>query len=331
MRRLLCLAAVLPFVVACSDERGPVAERIAQQQDAIINGIPDSTHDAVVALFGNFSACSGTVFTTNASGVYVITAAHCFEQDTMSQVVIGDDYQAAEDILNVVAWEQHPQWDSDNLAYDFALIRASGSFSHPVIPVLTPGEDAIGPGTPLTHVGYGLLSSPNGDTTSRHYGTGNVSEVAQIQFAYNQPTLGPCSGDSGGASLVDLGAGERVAGVISFGDQECTDYGVSGRVSSVYDWIVAFTGGDPGPTTTTTTATTTTGPGPGAGGGMPTGPGAGGSGADGTNWVAGDLDRDKPKGTIITSCASTPAPTGNLAALGLMAAGLAFAVARRRR
>jgi hypothetical protein len=336
MRRgVFALAAALPFVVACSDDRGPFSERIGEDQAAIINGIPDTTHDAVVALFGSFSGCSGTVIEANASGVYVVTAAHCFEQDTIQQVVVGDNYQAAEDVLDVVDWQQHPQWNPNDLAFDFAVLRASGGFGHPVLPVLTPAEDTIGVGEPLTHVGYGLLSSPNGSTTSRHYGNNNVSEVAQIQIAYAQPTTGPCSGDSGGASIVDLGGGERLAGVISFGDPDCAQYGVSGRVSSVYDWLVAFIGTAPSSSAASTTVSSaeSSAQSTGVGGASSSGVGAGGAGASSDiGWVAGDAENKKHKGEVVSSCASAPAQDGGWG-LGLCALGVAaaLAMARRRR
>src|SRR5690606_25517477 len=84
------------------------------------------------------------------------------------------------------------------------------------------------------------------------------------QFDYTQANQGPCSGDSGGPNLVDLGAGERVAGVTSYGDEACTEYGVSGRASSVYNFITDFTGIVP-PSTTTAASSTSAGVG-GAGG-----------------------------------------------------------------
>lgn len=344
MRRLLALVALAPLASGCADPPGDWAEHVGASEVPIINGTIDTQHDAVVALFGQFSGCTGTIIRSSAGQTYVLTAAHCFEQDPMQQVAIGDNYQQAEQVLQVVDWQQHPSYDDNELVYDFAMIRAVGGNGNiPVIPVLSDADDTLAPGTPITHVGYGLLSSPNGNTSRRHYANGTIGELYQIQIVYNQPSSGPCSGDSGGPNLVDLGAGERVAGVISYGDETCGSYGVSGRASSVFGWINQFMGTDPNETTsaattdasaTSSVASTATGA-----GGATAAAGVGGAGpSTGSSWVAGDAEAEDYDGELLSSgaCAvsttavstsagsSTPNET-NWASFGLALIGLLFA------
>lgn len=314
----------------CADAPTELPERVGQGQTQIINGIEDSTHDAVVALFGNSGACSGTIIhhEIGTGSSYILTAAHCFEGGAMQQVAIGDDYQFASQVLSVVDWDQHPQWNPNQLAYDFAMIRAvGGNSSTPSIPVLTPEEDTMASGTALVHVGYGVLSAPNGSTSQRHYATGYVNETAQTQFDYAQPNMGPCSGDSGGPNLVDMGQGERVAGVISYGDETCATYGVSGRVSSVSEFINDFVGIE----SPSTSATTTTG----VGGGGSTSTGVGGAApGSGSGFFAGDTEAENYEGDLLTSssCAvSTPSPARDDDGAWLLLVLLGLGFTRRTR
>jgi hypothetical protein len=57
---------------------------------------------------------------------------------------------------------------------------------------------------------------------------------------------GPCSGDSGGPALVVRNGQEYVAGITSYGDQNCTLYGCSTKVDAFEDFIMDFVGGVPG-------------------------------------------------------------------------------------
>jgi MYXO-CTERM domain-containing protein len=161
--------------------------------------------------------------------------------------------------------------------------------------------------------------------------------VAQIQFDYEQPTQGPCSGDSGGPNLVDLGNGERVAGVISYGDQTCATYGVSGRASSAYDFITAFIGNAPQTTSassssaaTTSSSSASTGVGGATSSSSTAGVGGAGpssSSSSGNGFYAGDQEAEDYDGQVVTSGCSVSSATdeqndselawGLLALLGL--------------
>ena len=70
--------------------------------------------------------------------------------------------------------------------------------------------------------------------------------LGPLAFEYIQtPDIGgPCQGDSGGPAFVGTGANKRVAGVTSYGDADCTIFGVSARVSGYYaDFIAPRIGG----------------------------------------------------------------------------------------
>jgi secreted trypsin-like serine protease len=335
---------LLPFV-ACSLLACSSADTldVGVSEQRIVNGQLDTTHQSVVFLYGDVSGCTGTIIKITGKTAYILTAAHCFGPGPIKQVFRGDDVQNFNAIMQVTSYKIHPLYKSGSYVFDFAMIKAEpADESWSVILPLAPAEDVVKQGVTVEHVGYGLIAAqPDKQTTKRHHTLNTVSFVEPGRFAYDQPNSGPCRGDSGGPSLVKIGAGERVAGVISFGlDKQCKSTGVSGRVTSVYDeFIVPYVGGLPPPNTssaTSTAATTTTTS--GAGGASPTtGTTTGGAGA-GTSWTAGDLKPKSHGGTILTSgCAvanravgnrgRSSAPLPRLALLGL----LTFATLRRRR
>ena len=348
----MAVLALVPLLTACGDlDDGALddaaLERLASAEEPIINGALDTTHQAVVALFSQQAGCTCTIIHVSGSSAYVLTAAHCFGNGPIQVVAIGNDYQFATEVLNVVDYQVHPQYDTNQLIYDFAMIRATGaSSSTPVIPALRPDQDNLGVGSPVLHVGYGLTSVPNGSTSQRHSAPGSLAEGAQIQIGYNQPNQGPCSGDSGGPNLYDGGQGERVAGVVSYGDQNCNQFGVSGRVSAVYNsFIVPFIGQDPtsgsGPATSTSTSTSATstsatsgvGGSTGIGGGDPVGVGAG-AGAPDDAWIAPGTEEKDYDGDIQVaggcSVSSQSEPKLGWLAIGSLL-GLGLVAARRRR
>ena len=299
-------------LTACGghEDRAPAdLPELGKSMARIINGQLDFEHDAVVALFTGQSGCTGTIVHQADGHVYVLTAAHCFQFGAIEYVVVGDNYNSPDaTALLVNDYQVHSQFSQQNLSYDFAMVRASSfQFQASVIPPLPPSLDTIQTGTPVEHVGYGVTSYPNGSTTQRHRTTGQIAQAATLQISYNQPQSGPCSGDSGGPNLVEIGGQEYVGGVTSYGDEGCAIQGVSGRVSAIYNsFIVPFIGEDPLASTSassSTAATTTSGAGggvstTGAGGGAAA---AGAGGSDSVGWAAGNTKRDDVDGILLTS------------------------------
>ncbi|MEZ4440254.1 MAG: MYXO-CTERM sorting domain-containing protein [Polyangiaceae bacterium] len=235
-------------VAACGLESESLDEPIETLDEAIINGTVDNGHGAVVAVLGQ-GACTGTIIHTDPqSGIgHVLTAAHCTNPQ---QVVMGSDYTNPTAVFPVIASLAHPSYNGQ--VYDFQMVRISGvSSSTPVIPAMSPSQDNLGSGTQVRHVGYGKAGpAPGSNNTVKRQILGSLDSVSSLTIDYNQPSGGPCSGDSGGPQLT-VGGTERVAGVTSYGDQSCASFGVSGRVSAVYDsFIVNYINGAPvGPQT----------------------------------------------------------------------------------
>jgi MYXO-CTERM domain-containing protein len=294
--------------VGCGGDAEP--ERLGVDTAAIINGTPDTTHDAVVACFSSMGGCTATVVHTDGFNAYVLTAAHCMFQinnpsasDPINQCASATDYAGTVDwVATVTDSEVHPQYDNQQLAYDFAMLKLVNVPSGiPVIPAMSPSEDDLQIGSQVLHVGYGVTTAGGGGNSVRRKTSNTLSEIFQLQVGYNQPSSGPCNGDSGGPTIATVGGQERVGGVVSFGDESCNITGYSGRTSAVYPWITAFTGES---STSSSAATTGAGGQTGAttgAGGAGTGVGGGATGPNGS-WFAGDNENQDPDGVLVTSC-----------------------------
>jgi len=238
------------FAAGCGQGEEPiVVDAVGQSEDPIINGTPDTTHQAVVAVVGGNNECSGTIIQKNGSTGHVITAAHC---GSPQYVLQGNDYNNPDYVYPVIDFKKHPSWGGQTGdVYDFMIVRfTSAGPATPVIPAMTQAQDNLTAGTQIRHVGYGKAGpAPGSNNSIRRQILGTLSGVQPLTLSYDQPSGGPCSGDSGGPQLT-MGT-ERVAGVVSYGDQNCAVAGVSGRVSAVYDsFIMAYINGTPiGPQT----------------------------------------------------------------------------------
>jgi hypothetical protein len=180
--------------------------------------------------------CTGTLIGPRT----VVTAAHCVDGVSPSQLefVIGSNIAAPEAVLTVKSAQTHPSWSSSALRNDIGLITLAADAPVAPLPVLT-HMDASWIGTQLFFVGYGVT---NGQTQA---GAGvkravwmGISEVDGTTFRYDDPGKNTCSGDSGGPAFYrDPSGAYYVAGITSYGDWYCTEYGVDTRVDAFLDFL----------------------------------------------------------------------------------------------
>src|SRR5215471_19057995 len=99
-------------VVGCSGEGLVDRQRTGEAEEGIIDGTLDTTHQAVVALFGAQSECTATIVAVSGGYGYALTAAHCVTLDTPQYVVQGNDYNSSSSIgYNVVSYKAHPSYN----------------------------------------------------------------------------------------------------------------------------------------------------------------------------------------------------------------------------
>lgn len=329
--RTATLALLCATLASCVPGEAPAGAA----RRRIINGTLDTSHQAVVVVAGSSTACTGTIVFVDADRGAVLTAAHCVDGVDVSAVLVGDDYMSSSaTFFSVTSTEIHPDYDPTGPSNNFALVWFSGaSSSTPVMPVVAPSADPSAAGLSTTVVGYGLAGpAPGSPSSQRRSFTLTLGTVTSAELFLNVTSGGPCSGDSGGPVLADVGGTETVIGVVSYGDPSCATTSVAGRVSSVQPWLVdtlgvdpcgaggcdAGTGGDAGATVDAGTARDA---------GAPTDGGAG-TDASAARDAGGTAAarRDRGCGCVVAGGSRTPAPVP----LGLALLAIACIRLRRR-
>ena len=255
MRRLafglISASALLVSVQGCNiEDKAP--EKTKSSTNEIVGGTQDNVNQATAYIYSESDgyACSGTVISVNGDIGYVLTAGHCVS-GTITGVCIGADLNTADCHQAVQQW-QHPSYDMNQLVYDFGMVAFNGATGATVVPAAQSPDGLSNSGSQIELSGYGIVDgSPQTETDHRMHVTVTTSANASpintsIQIGYSQEGgqngIGACEGDSGGPAYFN----GTVVGVTSYGDQNCEQFGVSGRVSAVYDsWIVPILNGAP--------------------------------------------------------------------------------------
>jgi len=220
---------------------------LATPAQAIVNGGPDSTHECVGALhtLPGFQ-CTGTLIGDR----WVLTTAACASTAPIDFTMGPNTASPAAREYAVQSIVLHPSWSGGN-TYDFGMLLIEPTaIGEPECPALSPAQDSLSMGIQVSHVGYGLTSVPSGTTTQRRIVTNTLGSVTPTQLSYDLTLGGPCLGDDGGPSLT---ASNLVGGVVSEVDASCAAFGISGRVSSVYDAFIVPTLASTPPTPIPTT------------------------------------------------------------------------------
>jgi secreted trypsin-like serine protease len=246
----------LVLLSACTAQLDAVGADSAMAKSAIVNGTPDTSHDAVVALIGLDSlthpmrgeTCSATIVAIDAGQAQVLTAAHCFEKLDAGWAflaVVGTDYSTVFDagvaVRDVTLHPFFAHGPSGSLFDDFAMFRLDAPAGVAPIPALTPQLDDLQTGSMVTLVGFGFTDMSADVNTTRMKVTRPISQLDDLHIAIDQShgAGGQCQGDSGGPALYTSGGREYVAGVISYGDLSCASIGISARVSRAFDGFVS--------------------------------------------------------------------------------------------
>jgi len=277
MALALMFAAMATHATASADETRDIDTRV-------VNGEPGPSDDFgfLVALGDRYryqslgmdraQFCGGTL----ASQTLVITAAHCVDNLTARDLVVGsfpdgDLSSESGTVVNVSAIKVHPRYRADTQANDIAVVTLAQPLRGvPTLPPVTADEAATltAARAPAGVAGWGAVNQREpwrftstyrigalvvfptsacgeGGTftidgvTFRGYGPGAVDSRVMLcaEGVRSGSPVDSCVGDSGGPLAAGIGDARRLIGIVSWGLDECATRLGPG----VYSRVSAFT------------------------------------------------------------------------------------------
>lgn len=255
-RLFFCVIAALGFVVGCGEDSAAINTDggPCPLQQGLVGGVPDETHKAVLAMFGNDEGCSGTLIAPRR----FVTAAHCCMQSgwrfTVSTTPEGRSEDRPNDFATVMGTAfVHPKYKFGELSpYDLCIIALDQPLDiEPIViaksaPALEAQVTIVGFGKNRINdcngaeIGYGIRRQGNVVVTNA------TDEILETHSSPGDPVVVIWHGDSGGALLFRGDDGiERLVGVTrSFQ----SNIGVSAFINAAAnrDWIIGTSTVDAG-------------------------------------------------------------------------------------
>ncbi|KAJ8711584.1 hypothetical protein PYW08_008538 [Mythimna loreyi] len=254
MAKLACVL-LLVAAAACAD-----ASRIVGGNPTDIESYPSivQVEFRTGILWGQ--SCAANILTSR----YLLSAAHCFDGLFFNirnrRIRAGTDRRGTGGvIIEITRRVNHPTYGRSGMDGDVSVIQLTTPlvYSDQIQPVFIPPQDfALPNGLPVVHAGWGTTSSgglsssilrdvtiytiDNALCTSRYASLLIPQRVTENMICAGILDVGgkdACQGDSGGPLYYD----DILVGVVSWG-RGCADPfypGVSARVASYTDWIVA--------------------------------------------------------------------------------------------
>ncbi len=272
--RLSAIFASSMLLLACTDDvpkNDVQPDEFVSQHHSIRNGSPafDDPYGAVVALAATVNGrivqyCTGTLIEADT----VLTAAHCVDstpqfpfEDYLSMGIIhiltGNDIlaQKPDETLDIADYRLYPGFTWSQSGRDIAVIKLTQPSSKTPIPVV-PRDFEPQAGQTLTFVGYGDTENNTAGKRLRVEGSiaaycpltskgscdfwlpnGTMATFPPGTLLHDVEKGGPCTGDSGGPAFVEINGINYHAGIVSFGDDKCSNFVISTSVNDRLDWI----------------------------------------------------------------------------------------------
>ncbi|GEM_PF-520512 len=237
MDRTLWLVAASLLIVGCS-EMEPVELESASLP--IIGGTVETGYPAVGMVFSQGGElCTGTLITSR----MVITAGHCASPSNPPKwFATGPSINTATATYDVSKSIRHPSYgeSGSGVQNDIALLVLAQNAAATPMKYRTESISTF-KGKNVTFVGYGI-SQVNNDYSSgtKMKVTVTIDSIESKGFWNYTSSYNPkntCQGDSGGPGFVTTDGVQEVVGLVSYGDENCTQNGYNTRVDAYAAWI----------------------------------------------------------------------------------------------
>ncbi len=242
---------------------------VRQVQGKVTGGVNASITDFPWQVFmeaANYT-CGGAII----SGDWIITAAHCTEDDfgnlipaSQMDVIVGANnprsgLEGKKYFVSKVI--RHENFDHTTLNNDIALLQLSAAINYPnatpirLVSKIDSAAGATDPGVMSWLTGYGLTKVTPATvptvlqklqipiiTNSQASSVWPDIAASDMMAGYRSGNKDACNGDSGGPLIVPVDSGFKVAGLVSWGSSNCNTYGAYTRISIFESWISSQTG-----------------------------------------------------------------------------------------